>query len=170
MSLERPVVVAYDGSDESERALHAAVELFPGRRLLVVSVWEPGFNAYLTVPDSTGLTPDPSYRVPDPAEIAAIDTAHHDHAGTMAETGAATARRLGADAQALPVEDAKGVAETVVEVALEHDAAAIAMGARGQGALRSLVFGSTSKRLLHEARCPVLVVRAEAKEKEKHGH
>ena len=160
----RPVVVAYDGSDESERALGAAAELFAGRRLLVVSVWEPGFAAYVTVTDSTGLTPDPSYRLPDPAEAAAIDAAHHDHAGTMAETGAAIARRLGADAQALPVEDADGVAETLVTVAEEHDAAAIAIGARGQGALRSLVFGSTSRRVLHEARCPVLVVGAEQKE------
>jgi Universal stress protein family len=39
---ERPVLVAYDGSAESRAAVRSAVTLFPGRRLIVVTVWEPG--------------------------------------------------------------------------------------------------------------------------------
>ena len=38
----RPVLVAYDGSDESAAALRSAVTLFPLRTVIVVGVWEPG--------------------------------------------------------------------------------------------------------------------------------
>ena len=42
------------------------------------------------------------------------------------------------------------------------DAAMIVVGAHGWGAFKRLVFGSVSLGVLHEAPCPVLVVRAPA--------
>ena len=161
MDEAKPVVVAFDGSSESERALRAAATLFRGHPLLVVSVWEPGLAAVMTTPDAAGMYPGGSvFAYPDAQQIEAVDHIHHDHAGAVAEAGAAIARELGADARALPVQDSEGVADTVVAVAEEHDAIALAIGARGRGTLRSL-FGSTSRRLLHESRRPVLVVRAD---------
>ena len=38
----RPVLLAYDGSEEAQAALREAVALFGHRRLIVASVWEPG--------------------------------------------------------------------------------------------------------------------------------
>ena len=45
---ERPVVVGFDGSDESEAAMREAAALFRDRTLVVVSVWEPGLAMAMT--------------------------------------------------------------------------------------------------------------------------
>jgi nucleotide-binding universal stress UspA family protein len=57
------------------------------------------------------------------------------------------------------VADAADIAETIVATAAQRDAAAIVIGSRGLGRIRSLL-GSTSRRLLHDSDRPVLVVRS----------
>jgi nucleotide-binding universal stress UspA family protein len=52
------------------------------------------------------------------------------------------------------------VAETLIAIAEERDAAAIVVGSRGLGAVKSRLLGSTSRKVLHDTRRPVLVVRA----------
>lgn len=159
MTDPRPVVVAFDGSPAARAALGTAVELFAGRPLLVVSVWEPGLaRTPLFLPDAAGLT----YPLPSPEEVATVDRVEHERAGQLAQTGAAIARGLGAEAAALAVPDGGNVGETVAAIAEQHDAAAVVVGSRGYGAMRSTVLGSTSRALLHEAHRPVLVVHAGA--------
>jgi nucleotide-binding universal stress UspA family protein len=154
----RPIIVAFDGSPAADAAVRQAAALFPGRRLIVASVWEPGLAmAVSTVADSSGAL----YAAPSPEEIATIDRLQRDHASAVAEAGAALARRLGAPAEAVPVRDRVDVAETIVALAERHDAAAIVTGSRGLGATRARLLGSTSRRLLHHAHRPVLVVRGE---------
>jgi nucleotide-binding universal stress UspA family protein len=151
------VLVAFDGSRESEAAVRAAAELFQGRTLLVASVWEPGMAMALTsYPDPAGV----AYAVPTADQIALVDRAQETHAAAMADAGARLARELGATAQALPVPDSVNVAETVAAAAQQHDAAAVVVGSRGLGGVKARLLGSTSRRLLHDARVPVLVVRA----------
>lgn len=153
----RPVVVAFDGSPESQAAVQHAVALFGGREIVIVSVWEPGIAmAWETVPDATGVT----YAVPSPEEIEMIDRLERDHAAVVAEAGVQLATDLGAHARAEPVPDEADVAETVTSIADQEDAAAIVVGSRGLGAVKSRLLGSTSRRLVHESRRPVLVVRA----------
>ena len=91
---ERPVIVAFDGSPESEAAVRAAAGLFAGRTLVVVSVWEPGLAMAMTSPPDglSGL----SYGTPSPETMAMIDSVQHERATETAETGAALARELGA--------------------------------------------------------------------------
>ena len=154
----RPVIVAFDGSDESQAALRAAAELFRDRRLVVVSVWEPGIAMVgLGQPDPMGLTAP----LPTTEEIATVDRIQHEHAGTMAEAGARLARDLGADAEALPVPDETDIAETVHGIAEQRDAAAIVVGSRGLGGMKAKLLGSTSRKLLHDTRRPLLVVRCD---------
>ena len=50
------------------------------------------------------------------------------------------------------------IADTVISTAEERNAAAIVVGSRGLGALKSKLFGSTSRRILDDARRPVVVV------------
>ena len=154
---QRPVLVAYDGSPESENALREAVALFAGRPVIVMSVWEPGLATMtlVTPPGEAGY----SYR-PDPADVAAIQQAEKGHAAHVSEEGAEIARRLGATAEALAVPDSVNVAEVLASVAEERDAGAIVVGSRGQHGFRAKVLGSTSRKLLHDTRRPVLVVRA----------
>lgn len=153
----RPVVVAFDGSDESQEAARAAASLFHDRVVVVVSVWEPGLAmATMSAPDSTGLTFPP----PTPEQIQAIDRAQHELAASAAQAGAELVRKLGGTAEALPVAESLNVADAVIEIADERDAAAVVVGSRGLGAVKSRLLGSTSRRLLHETRRPVLVVRA----------
>lgn len=154
---DQPAIVAYDGSDEARAAIAAAVALFGGRRLLVVSVWEPGLaQAIAPLRDPTGV----GYPITTPGEAAAIDEIQHDHAVSAAEEGARLARNLGARAEPLSVADEADVADTLAAIADEHDAAALVIGSRGLGRVKSSLFGSTSRELLRRTHRPVLVVRA----------
>jgi nucleotide-binding universal stress UspA family protein len=153
----RPVVVAYDGSPEAQAAVREAAALFGHRPLLVVAVWEPGLAAMPVGPGpgEAGM----SYLPPDPAEVAAVDRAQSDHAAAMAEAGAHLARELGATAEALSVPDEAAVAETIVAIAEERDAAAVVVGSRGLGGIKARLLGSTSRGVMHHTHRPVLVVR-----------
>ena len=58
----------------------------------------------------------------------------------------------------------EGMATTVVPVlAVASDADLVVVGARGEGALRRLLIGSTASRLLRKSTCPVLLVKKPAK-------
>ena len=158
---ERPVVVAYDGSDEAQEALRTAAALFSGRTLLVVSVWEPGLAlAMATTPDLSGLT----YMPPSVEEAAMVDRAQRDHAADTASAGAALARELGARAEPLSVPDEVDIAETIASLADRSNACAVVVGSRGLGRIKSRMLGSTSQEMLRRADCPLLVVKAPRKE------
>ena len=153
----RPVLLAYDGSPVAQAALREAVALLGGRPLIVASVWEPGL-AMVTMMPPAG---EPSMgHLPDPDEVAAIDRVESGHAEDLAHAGARMARELGATAEALSIPDSANVAATLIEIADQRDACAIVVGSRGLGAFKARVLGSTSRRLVHDAHCPVLVVRA----------
>ena len=153
-----PVVVAYDGSPESHAAIKAAATLFAGRELVVVSVWEPGLAmaGLEWNPDTTGV----AYPMRSPEEIAMVDRIESEHATSTADAGVALARELGATARGMPVPDTLRVADAVHQVAEQEDAAVVVVGSRGLGRIKSSLLGSTSQRLLHDSKRPVLVVRS----------
>jgi nucleotide-binding universal stress UspA family protein len=156
---EPPAIVAFDGSDESAVAVRAAARLFAHRKIVVVSVWEPGL-AFAMAPayDPTGM----GYPMPTGEEVAMLDSVQKDHATATAETGARIAREAGAtDAEPYPIADRVKVADTLAGLAGELQACAVVVGTRGRGAVRSKLLGSTSADLLHRAPCPVVVVRAD---------
>jgi nucleotide-binding universal stress UspA family protein len=155
----RPVVVAFDGSPEALEAVRTASTLFRDRPVLVVTVWEPGLamaGAMLPAADVGGA----NFIPPTLDQMEAVDEAAREHAQAAAEAGTRLASELGATAESLHVPDRADVTETLVGIAEERDAAALVVGARGLGRVKSALLGSTSRRLLHETRRPVLVVRA----------
>ena len=153
----RPALVAFDGSEPAAAAVRAAATLFAGHRLLVVSVWEQGLAYTLSAPmtDLGGM----SYLPPPPEAVETIDRSQREHAETMAEAGARLARESGATAESLAVGDEVEIAATILSIAHQHDACAVAIGSRGLGRVKRL-FGSTSRALLEQSELPVLVVRA----------
>jgi nucleotide-binding universal stress UspA family protein len=154
---EQPVVVAYDGSPASQAAVRAAATLLPGRRLVVVTIWEPGLALMLAPPtDSISGMP---YATPSPETVATTDRLQRDHAEETAAAAIEIARELGATADAYPVAEDVDVGETIAAAAEQHDAAAVVVGSRGLGRVKGLL-GSTSQQVLRHARRPVIVVRA----------
>ena len=157
-STARPVLIAYDGSEPARNAVRAAVELFAGRPLLVITVWEQGLAVEMApARDPTGMT---FGMMPSAEEVMAVDRAQHDHAAEVAEDGARLARELGGSATALPVADEADPAHTIAAAADDRDACAIVMGSRGVGGVTARLFGSVSREVLSCAERPVLVVKA----------
>ena len=152
-----PVVIAFDGSPAALRALQEGAALLAPRRGLVVVVWEAGAAYDLATIPSTGL--DLPGAELDLRAAAELDQALYKDAQELARHGAAIARSLGMEADGLAVADEVTVAETLVRVARDVDAAAIVLGRHDHSALRDVLQGSTTKGVLRTAPCPVLVVR-----------
>jgi nucleotide-binding universal stress UspA family protein len=137
------IVVGYDGSAPGEAALDAALGLAPalGDEITVVFGYAP--------PGIWG------------GEIA-------DHEQAIEELGEQVLGKARAQAAARGVEIAeqlvpkRGV-EALIEVAGERDARLIVVGSYGESAIKGIILGSTTHKLLHLTDRPVLVVPAEGK-------
>ena len=155
---DAPILIAYDGSDTAGRAIREAAKLFGARQVLVVTVWEPAL-AYETDIPMGGVEMS---AVPIDIEGAQeIEEELHEQARRTAQAGAELAQSVGLQAKGLAVADKVHVAETIIEVARKRAVAAIVVGSRGLKGLRARLEGSTSKAVLQDAPCPVLVVHGD---------
>ena len=149
------VLIAYDGSAAARQAVADAVGLLGPRRMLVVTVWEEGLAYATSVAPPTEMMMTP---VVDPGLAIDVDREVRRQADAIAREGAELATSLGADAEPVAVPDSGGVADTLLAVARDRQAAAIVVGSRGLSGLRARLEGSTSKGVLRDASCPVIVV------------
>jgi nucleotide-binding universal stress UspA family protein len=152
-----PVVIGYDGSTESERALVQAAALLAPRPALVVVVWEAG-RAYESA-TWNAITLDVPAPTVDIRSAIELDRAVAEAAERTAQRGAELARLHGLAADSMVVADEMSIADTLLRVAKEQDAAALVVGAHRQGALSEVLLGSTSRDVIRKATCPVVVVR-----------
>jgi len=149
-----PLVIGYDRSDASRDAIADAAALFAGRRALVVHAWSSPVRRSVA---GSWLLSTPVDEVQQLA--ASLDEMYGGDAEELAAEGAALARQAGLDAEPLAAESDRGVWRTIAALADERDAAAIAVGSRGRGAMKAAVLGSVSSGLVRDARRPVLVTR-----------
>jgi nucleotide-binding universal stress UspA family protein len=153
-----PIVIGYDGSPAAEHAVREAGALLPGRPALAVVVWKQGlgFEA-LETPTATGFPPVEI----DIRTAVDMDREMSDRAQRLAQQGARLARDAGFEAQGLAIaEDVDmAVADALLRVAGERDAQAIVIGPHGHGRIGEMLPGRTSREVIREAPCPVLVVR-----------
>ena len=155
---DAPLLIAYDGSHVAKAAVRHAAELFPGRRAVVVTVWEPGMMLPPMGAEALGTVAVE----PDPAAVEAVDEIEHDHAARVSGEGAELARSLGLDAEGHAVADEVDVADTVLGLAREWGAAAIVVGSHGRSGLRSHLVGGVSRKLIRHSELPVVVTRDDA--------
>jgi nucleotide-binding universal stress UspA family protein len=144
-----PALICYDGSGPARHAIDAAGALLGGGAALVLTVWEP-FAASILEPVgsgvafATGLAKD-------------FDEASAQLAGEWANEGVEAAARAGFEAAPLVLRGRPR--DVIVQAAQDHNARAVVMGNRGQGAAESVLYGSVSTGVLHRCPVPVLVVR-----------
>lgn len=140
-----PILIGFDGSDGSRRAIDVAGALLPGARATVACVW--GMPLELRV----------VYRAAAPL-IYDEDVARRQ-AAEIAEDGARIARDAGLDAVATTAHArVGGTWQTLLALADEQHASLIVLGSRGAGGLRAVALGSVSQGVVHHARRPVLIV------------
>jgi nucleotide-binding universal stress UspA family protein len=149
------IVVGYDGTRHSERALRRAAELARpfGARVVVVTVVAPAPLEPAATVGGFGLLPYWTYPLEEPGESAKPEEAlwqrHRERVeGLFAEAG-------------VPAEFAGVLGEPVeriIDVAEETHADLIVVGTREPGFFERLFGGSVSTAVARQAHCDVLVV------------
>jgi len=143
----KPVLLATDGSSSAAEATLEAIELAKAFDAPLVAI----AVAHVTIP---------AYGYYGYGDILSeLMKAEKDHVEKVLEQVQEAARAAGVTCDVI---SATGpVVDQIVKVARARDARTIVIGAHGWGPLRRLVYGSVSTGVLHEAPCPVLVVRGD---------
>ncbi len=150
-SEQRPVVIAYDGSDPARAAIAYAGAVLRVPRAVVVTVWTP----------VEPVVPAATVAAPGAVALAGgrgIDALERERAAHVAEEGAEHARRAGFEAETLIIRRDGAAWQAIVECAREVEATAIVTGTRGRSRPVAAVLGSTAEGILRHAHRPVLVV------------
>ena len=132
------IVVGYDGSGTSDKALDVAVELAKGLGDTIVVVF--------------GYAPPGLWG----GEIAEHEEAIEELGEKV--TGQAKQRAAAAGIEIEVQMVAKRGSEALVETAAARSARMIVVGSYGETPLKGAIIGSTAYKLLHQAETPVLVV------------
>ncbi len=126
----RKILLGYDGSDDSEKAVALAISL------------AQKYDAAIIVCHAFGHMPMTS----KPSEVRRLINPVVER---LTKLGITT---LVSIPDTVP-------AQGVLDAAEEHRADIIVMGSRGRGAFANLLLGSTSERVLRYAKVPVLIAR-----------
>jgi len=143
---EKPVLIAYDGSDHAKQAIEqAGAELRMPRRAVVVAAYQPL--------DALPFWGRPAAIVPDDL----IEQAGKEAATTAAE-GAELANSAGFDASSA-VREEDSAWKAILAAAKEAGAGIIVLGSHGRGPVGSAVLGSVATSVAHHADLPVMICR-----------
>lgn len=150
----RPVLIAYDGSDQAKGAIVEAGRILgAGRRAVVLTVRAPTESfEFAGLGGGTTL---------DPATVSAMQDTAENEAAAVAEEGAGLAREAAFDAEAR-VAVAASPWQEIVAVADALDADVIAIGSRGRTGFSQVLLGSVASAVAQHSRRSVLVVHPEA--------
>jgi nucleotide-binding universal stress UspA family protein len=148
-----PILICYDGSDDSKQAVSRAGELFPGQKVIVLHVWEP-------LRDVASVPPVPGLHGMLSAGLDEMDKIGDEVSKRTAAEGAEQARTAGLEAEPLSVSAHGRAWRNILEVARDRDVPAIVIGQRGIGGAERTLLGSVSTAVVHHANKPVVVVPA----------
>ncbi len=135
------ILVAYDGSVGAKRALITAVDIAKryGAELHAIHVEEH-------LPKYAGTV----------GEVQEAKIEQNRHAKRLLKEAAEEAAEEGV--ALIPASPIGDPAKKVLEYARDNRMDLIVLGRRGLGTVQTVLFGSVSYKVLHEAKCPVLVV------------
>jgi nucleotide-binding universal stress UspA family protein len=152
------ILVSYDGSADAQAAIDHAARVLPGAEVMVLTVWEPYLDM-LTRTGSYGLGMASGGMYADSEQMD-----DHSRKSALEHADDGVARATDAGLVAVPrCEKRDGdVANTVLLVAAEVDAAMIVLGTRGRGGISSFLLGSVSHQVVQHADRPVMVVPSAA--------
>jgi len=157
-SLFKKILVALDGSESSQRAAQAAVELAEKLKadLIVLHPMSPPTSYYhSTIASPTGMSlPAPSQHEIDAYYAYARKVA----LGIVGETES-KAKKQGVHVKTEIPEAVSSVVETIINHAVKENVDLIVVGTRGLGGFKKMLLGSVSSGIVSHAHCPVLVVR-----------
>jgi nucleotide-binding universal stress UspA family protein len=156
--LFKKILVALDGSESSERAAQASLELAEKLKadLVVLHAISPPTSYYhSTIASPTGMSlPAPSQHEIDAYYAYARKVAM----GIVGETES-KAKKQGVHVKTEIPEAVSSVIETIINHAVKENADLIVVGTRGLGGFKKMLLGSVSSGIVSHAHCPVLVVR-----------
>ena len=138
---DRPILIAYDGSDYAKAAIEQAAEqLDNGRRAIVLTVWQPFDAAFVGV----GAAPT------------GFEEGIEKDARRVADEGARLAREAGFHAEAASERGAP-VWQRIVDFADERDVGIVVLGSHGRTGLPLVVIGSVAGAVASHSKRPVLI-------------
>ena len=137
----RPVLIAYDGSEYAKEAIRqAGAQLHKGRRAIVLTVWQPpAVTAFMGAP----IPPEVEKDVERDAE-------------RVADEGGRLARRAGFKATTV-AEQGDPIWERIVKTAEEHNAGIVVMGSHGRTGISRALMGSVATTAASHTDRPVLI-------------
>jgi nucleotide-binding universal stress UspA family protein len=138
------ILLATDGSPTATQATTFAIELAgaTGWPLQVLCAWALPVTYFGEIPDE---------------KLAKLRRTSQENAENVVHDAVEAARECGVEAKG-----SVAYGDPVSEIcAAARNAQLVVLGAHGWGSVRRLVYGSVSSSVLHEAPCPVLVVRAD---------
>ena len=143
-----PLLLCYDASEASDRAIGAAGELLSPAEALVLHVWESWVAHAPALAGASGSVM---------GMAAELDELANEQSSDISARGAVTAMLAGLEAKGTS-EAAKGpLWRTVLDAADQHGSPAIVLGSRRHGPV-SAALGSVSNGVVHHSHKPVLVV------------
>lgn len=157
-SLFKKILVALDGSESSQKAAQAALELAEKLKteLVVLHAITPPTTYYRsTIASPTGM----SLPAPSQHEIDAYYAYARKVAASIVGETESRAKRLGIHVKTEVPEAVTSVVETILNHSVKENVDLIVVGTRGLGGFKKLLLGSVSNGVVSHAHCPVLVIR-----------
>lgn len=136
------ILVPVDGSENSRRALQHAVSMANSGALITIL-------HVIEVP--------PTVYVQSQKLLDQLLGKFREESAQVLDGYKALAQERGVSVEAVVLEG--DVAESIVDYAQKGGFDMIVMGSRGLGRLKEMVLGGTSSNVLHNAKCPVVIVK-----------
>ena len=146
------ILIAYDGSENSKRAVEYAGRFLESCRAVVVTAWEPMVRQAARMSGLSGVMQPEWVPDEDTEDVALTD------AKVTNSEGLELARAAGLQAEGRTLEIVSAVWTAIIEAADELDVDIIVTGTRGTTGLRSLLQSSVADHVLRHSHRPVLIV------------